>query len=254
MALAGAGLRRVVAICVALLVAGCTHAISGTGRPAAGLKPNPLTGEVIKQVLLDEAVLANMLNQAFKGDAQLPPRFGGPERLQPGLGDISPAECAGVSTMTVRSAYESAGVKNVARETWWTAGDSGKVISVAEAMVALPTAADAATLFAKFTEQWKSCNGATVTISGGALNFTDEVADVRLDNSVLAATVYVQATGASPGRRPQARAIGLRVNCLVEVEVAFFSVQSASDPGTGDPRTSAVDVARAIMEKISARS
>ena len=55
MPLAGAGLRRVIAICVALLVAGCTHAISGTARPAAGLKPNPLTGEVIKQVLLDEA-------------------------------------------------------------------------------------------------------------------------------------------------------------------------------------------------------
>ena len=64
MALAGAGVTRVV--CVALLVAGCTHAIAGTARPAAGLKPNPLIGDVIKQVLLDDVVLANMLKQGLQ--------------------------------------------------------------------------------------------------------------------------------------------------------------------------------------------
>ncbi|OBK19463.1 sensor domain-containing protein [Mycobacterium asiaticum] len=242
------------ALLVASLVTGCTHAVAGSARPAAGLKPNPLIGDVIKGVLLDDVVLANMLNQPFKGDPRLPPRFGGPEKLQPGLGDIAPAECAGVTTMTIRNAYESAEVKHVARETWWSAGESGKVISVAEAVVALPNAADASALFAEFSRQWNGCNGKTVTISGGALNFTDEVTDVRVDNSVLAATVYVQATGATAGRRPQARAIGLRVNCLVEVEVAFFSLQRSSDPGTGDPHTSAITIARAVMDKISARS
>ncbi|OBI76031.1 sensor domain-containing protein [Mycobacterium asiaticum] len=246
--------RWAAALLAVSLLTGCTHAIAGTARPAAGLKPNPLTGEVIKGVLVDDVVLANMLGQPFKGDPRLPPRFGGREKLQAGLGDIQPAECAGVSTMTIRSAYESADVKNVARETWWSAGESGKVISVAEAVVALPTAADAAALFAQFTQQWNGCNGKTLTISGGALNFSDEITEVRVDNSVLAATVYVQAAGATGGRRPEARALGLRVNCLVEVEVAFFSVQNSADPGTGDPHTSAVTIAHAVMDKISARS
>ena len=53
MALAGAGLRYVVAICVALLLAGCTYAISGTARPAAGLKPNPLTGDEAKPAAVE---------------------------------------------------------------------------------------------------------------------------------------------------------------------------------------------------------
>lgn len=244
----------VVIAVVAIMVAGCTRAVGGTARPAPGLKPNPLIGEVIKAVLLDGAALSSMLNQPFKSDASLPARFGGREKLQSGFGEISPVDCAGVTTMTVRSAYDPADVRHVARETWWAAGSSGKVIDVAEAVVALPTAADAAELFAGFTEQWNNCKGTTVQISGGALSYTDEVADVRVNNSVLASTVYVQATGASGGRRPEARAIGVRVNCLVEVEVSFFSVPRPADSGTADINTTAIDIARAMMDKVSARS
>ncbi|OBK21769.1 hypothetical protein A5634_09260 [Mycobacterium asiaticum] len=239
---------------VLLLATGCTNAIDGAAHPAPGLKPNPLLGEVIKQVLLDGTALSSMLNQPFKSDANLPPRFGGPEKLQPGLGDMSPPECAGVTTMTLRSTYENAPVKNLARETWWAAGTSGRVINVAEAVVAMPSVAEAATWFAKFSEQWKKCNGTTVTISGGQFNYSDEISNVRVENSVAAATVYVQAAGASGGRRPEAHAIGLRANCLIEVEVTFFSVQRASDPGTADLNTSAIDITRTMMDKVSSRS
>ncbi|OBK49026.1 sensor domain-containing protein [Mycobacterium kubicae] len=253
----GLARTRRLAVLMLLLVAtlcGCTVAIGGTARPAQGLKPHPLLGEAIKPVLLDSDALTKLLNQPFKGDAKLPPRFGGPEKLQNGIGAASPLECAGVSTMTVKSAYSSGDVKNVARESWWNTGPSAKVISVAEAIVALPTAQDADAVFAKFSEQWNGCNGTTVTIDGGTLSFTDEVTDVRVDNSVLAATVFVQLSGSPTGKRPEARAIGVRNNCLVEVEISFFSTQDPSSQGSGDPHTSAVDLAHVIMDKISALS
>ncbi|WP_204806925.1 sensor domain-containing protein [Mycobacterium riyadhense] len=239
---------------VVLLATGCTAAIAGNPRPAPGLTPRPVAGETIKQVLLDDATLSKILNQPFKADSHLPPRFGGPEKLQTGFGVITPVECAGVSTMTVRSAYASADVKNVARESWWNAGGPAKVISVAEAVVALPTAADADALFAKFSEEWEGCNGKTATVEGSGLNFEDQVTDVRVANSVLAATVFVHLSGTPSGKRPEARAIGVRVNCLVEVEVTFFSTQSPSDQGSGDPNTSAIDIAHVMMDRITALS
>ncbi|OBJ48067.1 sensor domain-containing protein [Mycobacterium sp. 1423905.2] len=248
--------RRLGVLVLLLLVSvcGCSFAVGGTARPAPGLKAHPLLGETINRVLLDSDALAKLLNQPFKGDPKLPPRFGGPEKLQNGLGAASPLECAGVSTMTVRSAYSSGDVKNVARETWWNTETASKVISVAEAVVAFPTASDADSLFAKFTEQWDGCNGTTVTIDGGTLNFTDDVTEVRVDNSVLAATIFVQLSGSPSGKRPEARAIGVRNNCLVEVEISFFSTQNPSDQGSGDPHTSAVELAHVMMDKISALS
>jgi hypothetical protein len=53
---------------------------------------------------------------------------------------------------------------------------------------------------------------------------------------------------------PQARAIGVRLNCLVEVEVVFFGGRRPSDPGSGNVDTSGVDVARALMDRVSALS
>lgn len=236
------------------MCAGCTNAIAGTARPAPGLKPTPLTGEVIKQVLLDDEALAMMLDQSFKADPALPPRFGGPDKLGASFGDVSPDECAGISTLAGKAAYQSADVRNVAHESWWVAGEDGKVISVAESVVALPTAADATALFAKFTQQWNACNGKTVTITGSRLSQAEEVTEVRLDNSVLAATIYVESSGSAGTRRPEARAVGVRVNCLVEVEISFFSVQRPSDKGSADLHTSAVDIARVMMGKVSSRS
>ena len=237
-----------------LTAAGCAAVIDGAARPAPGIKPRPVVGETIKQVLLGQAALSRLLDQPFSADPRLPPRYGGPEKLLHGFGSVSPAECAGVPTMIGRSVYPSANVKNVARETWWNAGGPAKVISVAEATVAMRDTADADELFARFSRQWDACDGETVTITGSGLRLVDDIADVRVAYSVLAATVFVQSSGPVRGRRPEARAIGVRVNCLVEVEVAFFSAQGSSDRGSGDPRTSAIGIARAMMDKISALS
>ncbi len=257
--------RSLVAPLVAVMVcAGCGSVVAGSGRPAPGLKPRPLTGQTVTQVLLNGDALSKLLGQTFIAKSELPPRFGGAEKLQPALGVISPLNCAGVTTMLEESAYGSGPVENVARETWWNFLEPVRVISVAEGVVALPTAAEATALFEKFSQQWASCDGTVVTIERASIivdrpktTFSDTISDVRAGDSVLAATVMVdtQLAGSPPsGPRPEARAIGVRGNCLVEAEVAFFRTQSPSDQGSADVKTSAIDVAHAMMGKVSALS
>ncbi|MGO9508612.1 MAG: sensor domain-containing protein [Mycobacterium sp.] len=241
-------------IALAIPLAGCTRSIAGEVRPAANLKPRPLVGEPIKQVLLDDAGLSKILTQTFTTKSDLPPRFGGPEKLQVAYGMVTPVDCVGVTTLMEKSAYQSADVKNVARETWWNAAGPSRVISVTEGVVALPSVGEASALFDKFSQQWNNCNGTTVTIDAGAIAFSDSVSDVRVANAVLAATLAVDtrlAGAPSNGPRPEARAIGFRANCLVEVDIAFFSTQLPEDQGSGDLNTSAIDIAHLMMDKVT---
>jgi hypothetical protein len=246
------------ALVVAITAAGCTVNIGGTARPAPHLKPTPLAGPTIKQVLLDDAALSKVLNQSFKADANLPPWYGSSDQLRGTYGPASPADCVGVTKLQEKSAYQSADIKNLAGESWWHDSDAGsaKVISVEEGVTALRTAADANALFAKFTQQWQQCAGATLTLHGDRISFTDAISDVRTANSVLAASVSVVSdiSGLGGSTIPEARAIGVRVNCLVEVDIAFYSSQSPSDQGSADINTSAIDIAHIMMDKISGLS
>ncbi|UXA09464.1 sensor domain-containing protein [Mycobacterium sp. SMC-2] len=256
-----ARVRGVVGICLlaVALTAGCT--VAGTPRPAPGLKPHPVIGQPVKKVLLDDRELSKLLGQSFGSKAELPARFGGPEVLPPAFGAVSPANCVGVTSMMVKDAYRSGDVKNAARETWWNQRGPAKVISVAEGVVALSSAAGAAALFQQFAQQWRDCDGTTVTIGRPsiitdrpAVVFSDTISEVRVSDSVLAATLSIdtQLPGLpSSGPRPEARAIGVRGNCLVEVEVAFFNSTSPSDEGSGDAHRSAIDIAHAMMDKVS---
>ncbi len=241
------------------LATGCT--VAGTARPAPGLKPHPVTGQPVKKVLLDDGELSKLLGQSFETKAELPARFGGPEVLPPAFGAVSPANCMGVTSMMVKNAYQSGDVKNAARETWWNMRGPAKVISVAEGVVALSSTAGATALFQEFARQWRDCDGTTVTIGRPsiiadrpAIVFSDTISEVRVADSVLAATLSIdtQLPGIpSSGPRPEARAVGVRGNCLVEVEIAFFGSTSPSDEGSGDVHRSAIDVAHAMMDKVS---
>jgi hypothetical protein len=242
----GVRIGWIVAALVAVpLVAGCAVVIGGAGRPAAGMTPRPLTGQVIKQVLLDDGELSKLLAQSFKREPKLPPRFGGPDELSPL--PASPPECAGVSFPLFEAAYRSADVKTVAQEIWFDDRTAdAKVITVDEAVVALPTAADADALFAQFAEHWTQCKGTTVTRPSLTRfdPWTYKVVDAQLADSVLAASEFEVAAPAIPLEpEPVARALGVRVNCLVEVEVSFFSDHSAD--------TTAIDVAHRMMDKVS---
>jgi hypothetical protein len=244
---------------VAALAVGCGGVVDGTAMPAPNLKPRPLAGETVRQVLLDDAALSRMLNQPFV--SRKPPEFGGPDKLYTSL---PPADCLGVTAMLQKSVYQSgpqpAQVKDVAAESWWNNGDPAQVISVIEGVVTLPSAAQAAALFAQFSQQWQQCNGTTTTEQNGPISTTNAISDVRVassSNTVVAATNT--ATSVLPNMpalqsTPQARAIGVQLNCLVEVEVVFFGDRRPSDPGSARVDTSAIDVAHAMMDKVSALS
>lgn len=243
---------------VAALAAGCGSVVDGTAMPAPNLKPRPLTGETVKQVPLDDTALTGMLSQPFV--ARQPPEAGGPDKLFEPENPVSPADCRGVTAMLQKSVYESADVKGLVYESWWNNGDPAQVISVMQGAVTLPTATQAEELFAKFSKQWQQCNGTTTTEQTGPISTTNAISDVRVTDAsktIVAATNT--ATSVLPNMPPllptaQARAIGIRLNCLVEVEVVFFGDRRPSDPGSATVDGSAVDVAHAMMEKVSALS
>jgi PknH-like extracellular domain len=85
-------------------------------------------------------------------------------------------------------------------------------------VVALSSAGTADALFATLTQQWKGCNGTTVTSDfPSGPGPTAVITDVRAADSVLAATV--EAGNSFP--ITSARAVGVRVSCLVEVTSPF---------------------------------
>jgi hypothetical protein len=51
---------------------------------------------------------------------------------------------------------------------------------------------------------------------------------------------------------PAGRAIGVRGNCLIEVEVDFFNSTKPSGRGPGDFSNSAIDIAGAMIDKVGA--
>jgi PknH-like extracellular domain len=244
-----------VLMAVAALAVGCGGVVDGTAKPAPNLKLKPLSGAPVGQVPLDGAALSRMLSQPFV--ARAPAEFGGPDKLFKVKRSMSQAGCLGVTAMLQKSVYQSADVEDVASQSWWNNGQPAQVISVIEGVVTLPSATQAMALFTKFSQQWQQCNGMTTTEQTGPISTTNVISDVRATESIVAATKT--ATSVLPNMpalrpTPQARAIGVRSNCLVEVEVVFYGGRRSSDPGSADINTSGVDVARAMMDKVSALS
>ncbi|MEZ0367135.1 sensor domain-containing protein [Mycobacterium sp. pUA109] len=231
--------RRVAVLLLALaVVSGCTRIVDGTVHPASGLTPNPLAGRAVKQVLLDDAELEKMLDQSFESDPNLAPRFG--DDAFDERPDVSSPDCALAVGLMQKSSYDSADVRDAAREIWWTPRNDrdATVIDVEEGVVALPSAADADTVFEELTKQWEHRDGDAETSRGDTFTLSrPKVAD-----SVLSAnTSFSFDSGTIPGLR----ALGVRVNCLVEVQVSFYRDVS------GEQKNSAVDIAHTMMNKVT---
>jgi hypothetical protein len=238
---------------VVLLASGCTSVVAGTARPAAGLKPRPLAGQTVAQVLLDDATLSKLLGQPLVTDPDFPPRFGGFEQLQDDEPAV-PADCLGAAVMLEKGVYRATDVRDVAVESWMHGTWLVKVMSVKEGVVSFRTAADAAGLFAKLRQQWQKCNGTTLVWPRSAIKLRAAITDVRDADSVVAASVSRELTlpGAPSAAIVQGRAVGTRGNCIVEVAVDLFPPSNPAVQGTGDIGTSAVDIARVMMDRISA--
>ncbi|MEQ0598377.1 sensor domain-containing protein, partial [Mycobacterium tuberculosis] len=183
--------RWVVPLFAVFLAAGCTTTTTGKAGLAPNAVPRPLMGSLIQRVPLDGAALSTLLNQPFQALPPFPPVFGGSDSL--GDSDVSarPADCVGVGYLTQRNVYRSVEVKSVARVSWRHDGSSVKVDDVDEGVVALPSAAAADDLFARFSAQWKECDGTTLTVPASAFG-QRSITDVRVADSVVAATVSLR--------------------------------------------------------------
>jgi hypothetical protein len=244
----------VAALLAALLATGCTETTSGKVVPAPNLALRPLTGSTIKQVLLDGAALSKLINQPFQTVPPFPPVFGGSEKLRDDFESAASADCGGVVYMLQKSAYQSADVGNVADEFWRPDGSSTEMSAVHEGIVSMPAAADASALFARFSAQWKKCDGNALT-EPSHLFVRDTITDVRVMDSVVAATVSLEpGPGSILAAVPEARAVGVAGNCLVEVEVAFVGITYPSDQGSADISTSAIKIAHVLMDRVRALS
>jgi PknH-like extracellular domain len=253
------GLTRAAALLgllgIGLMCVGCTVATGGKAQPPSRLMPRSVTGEAITQVLLSARTLSRILNQPFVIDSRVPPRFGGPEALQE-LGSSSPADCLGVAEMLHQSVYGASKVNDVAVETWRHARLPAQLTSIKEGAVSLATAADANALFSRFAQQWQSCDGRTVSLPDDVFKLQAEITNVQVAPSVLAGTVAIAFESGRLDRAsiPAGRAIGVRGNCLVEVEVDFFNESSQSLQGSSITNATAFDIAQLMMDRVSALS
>ncbi|WAJ43653.1 sensor domain-containing protein [Mycobacterium sp. Aquia_216] len=226
-----------------LLATGCTSTIGGTAVPA----PVP----PIMRVLLDGATLAKLLAQPFKSAPLFPPSYGGREKFGTAWEDATPPECIGVAFMMQKIVYQSVPVQDVADAMWTNDGQSVKVDDVGEGVISFRSSKDAAGAFATFSGQWRGCDGTTLT-AHSVTSARTVVSDVHVADSVVAASLLVHPHEHSIlASTPVARALGVRGNYLVEVAVRFFGNDNPAARGTGDINTSAVDIAHAMMDRLS---
>lgn len=231
---------RVAVVLLALMsVTGCTRAVAGTVQPAPGLTPKPVTGQAVKKVLPDGAQLAKILGQEFEQESYLPTKFGSVDALYDVLSDASPRECAGVASGMGQSTYQDSDVVNIAQALWWSvSGSSAKESPIMEAdvgVVALKSTADANALFDEFSEQWPHCDGTAVR--GNSRTY--QISDVQAGDSVLSAR--------TDWGFYETRALGVRVNCIVEVTLTYYS----STKSKWSQETKMVDLAHALMDQVS---
>ncbi|PJK22407.1 sensor domain-containing protein [Mycolicibacterium goodii] len=240
-----------------VLLVGCTRIVDGSVEPAADLAPRPLGAADIAKVLPAIDELSDILDQRMIEDTNGRRALaGGVEDMADGLAtesDASPHDCVGAAAPMQRSVYESAEVTEVVSEGFEGDEDGGAVLAAGVGVVALDSVAAANKLFDTFAEQWQDCDGTTVTIVKEAVRggfFTDRVTDVRVEDSVVAATVEFGHT-LDRTTTPVARALGVRANCLVEVDVAYYSDPDSRPKGNTDVDSVAIDIAHVMMDQIS---
>jgi len=251
MAIAGHRYRHALAVAGCLLLSGCTAVTAGTVQPADGLPLGPLSGSELEEVLPTEDQIADILGDRLGPDPDDPAASGGLSDMADGLhseADASPHDCVGTTSPLQRSIYQDTGLTDFTSFDWeLPESDSGDVLSTTTGVAAFPSTATANDAFEAFVKQWDACDGIVVELTTAAGDyFTDAITNVHVENSVVSADMLTAKPSASVSW-PRLRAIGVRANCLVEVDVSFFGGDSPPS-GLDD---AAIELAHLMMSRVA---
>lgn len=243
--------RRALALAIGcLLLAGCTKVADGTVVAARGLQLGPISGADLQKVLPSESELENVLGESIPPDPDKPQVQGDLSDMADGLAsesDASPHKCVGVIAELQRSIYQDTKMTEFASDRWkQPSGSSSDLTRVTTAVIAFPSTSDANEAFDDFAKQWKECDGTLVKIPIETDYFGDDISNVQNENSVVSADVEVTRSSNSI-QWPNLRAIGVRANCLIEVELTFFGGAAAPSKF----QDTAITVTRSIMDRIA---
>lgn len=251
-------LRRAAAVlcCGAsvLTLAGCAGApgVQPDTRPTVRIAEAARPADVVPlgRYLPDDRTLAAAVGTAPGGLLGRPVE-GGPDVLLRTVSDtdVTPATCLGPAYPVQGAAYGATPVRSVATNSWAGGGFDGPPVTASFGVVQLDSPAAAQEEFAALSEQWRRCNGQTVTRRDAASAAADlvRIGDVAFDmapqGGVVTASVLHASAGA--GSPPALRAVALSGDCLTDVEVI--------DPRPGRTADAAVGVADAIVAALAAR-
>lgn len=221
---------------VVLLLTGCAQTAPGVATPAvSAVRILPTEDEMGSDV---GTPLSTFGFQPF---------VGGTEILPDGYrsdADASPIACAAVTDTAPRIVYEQLPVVDAARQSYFDWDERVYASGADAAVVRLSTPAAAHDAFETFSRQWQECSNTTVVKHVGNAVIDAAVADVRVQDSVVSATVRTrQRPGGAESRYE--RALGVRDRAIVEVSLAVTPAGERQP----DPRGWAVQVVETMLGK-----
>jgi hypothetical protein len=159
--------------------------------------------------------------------------------------EAAPAGCVSTAYRLQKVVYDSSPVQSVSSNSWAGGGFDGPPVSGSFGVVQMASRAAAQELFASLTENWRRCNGQTVTLlrPGYGADELSRIGDVVFHDQVVAATVLHAAGGM--GSDSVSRALGVAADCIVDVEITDPRVVGEPSPATA--------VAQLILDKISSQ-
>jgi hypothetical protein len=228
------------------VLAGCTTSVDGIAA-----RRDPVSAVRDLAAILPSSAEAGQAAGNPLPDSELP-EIGGIDILPNGIrdnADASPIECLGPVTPFMRVVYEGGDVRRVAWQEFSNFGGGQTVSSADVGVVEFGSDAEAQRMFGAFATRWKACEGKTVRSvlrSPGNTELYQKITDVKVDGSVLSATV-TNSDNHGDESFPTERAIGLAADCVVDVDMAVTGGTPAQQRVSGR----AVSLAAAMQHKVN---
>ena len=230
----------IAALSACAVLAGCSSAPVDSAPPVVRITEaaKPSVSRPLNQVLPtgDELTTTLGVGPGFTGQLVV----GGADMLLQGVGEseATPVECVSAGYRLQKVVYAASPVREVASQSWAGGDLNGPPLSGFFGAVKFATTDDAHGFFAASADKWRRCNGQTMVLhqpEHGA-DGVSRITDVVVDSTVVSAVVLHD-----DGSTIQ-RALGVAVDCVVDVEIA--------DVDRGGGARGAVAVANLMLQKI----